>query len=165
MRITATIVERPGPRRPGMWVGFLVPDEVMHEVAGDLIETRKRIPVAVSMGATTYCSSVTRQPDGWEFIASLNFREATGTALGDTIEVDLEHDTRPREVTVPADVEAALTQRPGGMRAWEALTYSHQREYLLYVEDAKKPETRARRIEQLVEATVSRTDGRGSPPR
>ena len=69
---------------------------------------------------------------------------------GDTIEVDLELDTAPREVDVPADFAAALDAAPVAKRAFEALSYSNKRRYTLSIEDAKSAETRQRRIEKSV---------------
>jgi uncharacterized protein YdeI (YjbR/CyaY-like superfamily) len=66
------------------------------------------------------------------------------------IEVDLQLDTAPREVEVPADLAAALDAAPEAKLAFEALSYSNKRRYTLSIEDAKSAETRQRRIEKSV---------------
>ena len=150
MRVSVQIAERPGPHRPGVWAGFLVPDPVIAAIAGSSAKTRNRLPVKVAVGDEVYASSLTRRPDGWEFIASLEFRRRTGSNLGETIDVDISLDTDERRVHLPVDVEQALKE--ARLSAWfDGKVYSHQREYLLWVDDAKKPETRARRIHALVE--------------
>jgi uncharacterized protein YdeI (YjbR/CyaY-like superfamily) len=58
----------------------------------------------------------------------------------------LDLDTDKREVTAPADLVRALKATPGASDRWRALSYSHQREHVDAIEDAKKPETRARRV-------------------
>lgn len=55
---------------------------------------------------------------------------------------------------LPADLQEALQARPAARRAFEALPPSHQREYLAWIDGAKKPETRARRIAQMLARLV-----------
>ena len=74
--------------------------------------------------------------------------EQGGFADGDTLTVELEVDDAPREVVVPADLAKALGKlRP----AFDALAYTHRKEHVQAIEDAKKPETRRKRIEKAVE--------------
>jgi len=65
--------------------------------------------------------------------------------------VDLELDTVPREVTVPAELAAALEQDPAARRAFEALSYSRRKEHARQVESAKAEATRQRRIAKVLE--------------
>jgi uncharacterized protein YdeI (YjbR/CyaY-like superfamily) len=78
-------------------------------------------------------------------------RAAAGVAAGDAVEVELEVDTEPREVTVPADLAAALERDEPARRSFEQLAYSHQLRHVLAVEAAKAPETRRRRIDKTLE--------------
>jgi uncharacterized protein YdeI (YjbR/CyaY-like superfamily) len=73
-------------------------------------------------------------------------REAAGLEGGETIDVRLDLDTDKREVTPPADFLRALRAVPGASDRWQALRYTHRREHVEAIEEAKKPETRARRI-------------------
>jgi uncharacterized protein YdeI (YjbR/CyaY-like superfamily) len=77
-------------------------------------------------------------------------REAAGLNGGETLEIRLDLDTDPREVEPPADFVKALKGAPRAWERWQALSYSHQREHVEAIEEAKKPETRARRIENSV---------------
>ncbi|MFC7660865.1 YdeI/OmpD-associated family protein [Pseudonocardia benzenivorans] len=67
------------------------------------------------------------------------------------MDVEVELDTAPREVTVPQDLADALDGDAAAKAAFEALAYSHQRRHVLAIDDAKTPETRARRIAKAVE--------------
>jgi uncharacterized protein YdeI (YjbR/CyaY-like superfamily) len=58
----------------------------------------------------------------------------------------LEVDEKERTVDLPLDFAKAMT--PAERRVYDALAYSHRKEYVLWIEDAKRPETRLRRIEQ-----------------
>jgi uncharacterized protein YdeI (YjbR/CyaY-like superfamily) len=72
-------------------------------------------------------------------------------SAGDEVDVDVELDTEPREVVVPADLAAALEGDDDARSAFEALPYSHRLRHVLAVEGAKAAETRQRRIASALE--------------
>jgi uncharacterized protein YdeI (YjbR/CyaY-like superfamily) len=78
-------------------------------------------------------------------------RGPAGVKPGDHIEVDLELDTAPREVEVPADFAAALESSPDAKRFFDSLSYSNKRRITLSIEGAKSAETRQRRIDTSIE--------------
>jgi hypothetical protein len=127
--------------------GIEVPDEV---VAG--LGQGQRPPVRVTIGGYSYRTTVARM-DG-RFLVSLSAenRAAAGVAAGDEVEVDLEIDDAPREVEVPADLGAALGQDNAARTNFEALPYSHRKEWVRWVTEAKKPDTRATRITKTVQS-------------
>ncbi len=77
-------------------------------------------------------------------------REAAGIVPGDAVEVVLERDDAPREVAVPPELEAALAD-PALRAAYDALAFTHRREYAEWVAGAKRPETRVRRAAKAAE--------------
>jgi hypothetical protein len=77
--------------------------------------------------------------------------EAAGLQLGKTITVAIELDAEPRVVDVPDDLARALAKHASARKRFDALSYSHRREHAQWVAEAKKPETRARRIARVVE--------------
>ena len=82
-------------------------------------------------------------------------REAAGLEGGETIDVRLELDLDKREVKPPRDFVKALKAAPPAWERWRSLSYSHQREYVDAIEQAKKPETRTRRIDKAAQALHS----------
>jgi uncharacterized protein YdeI (YjbR/CyaY-like superfamily) len=66
------------------------------------------------------------------------------------VDIVVENDTAPREVTVPPDFAAALTKSPEAKRRFEAMAYSHQLRHVLAIEGAKAAETRQRRIDSAI---------------
>lgn len=74
-----------------------------------------------------------------------------GKDAGDTIHVRVVLDTSVRTVTLGEDAQEAVDANPAAAASWESLSYSHRREYQLWIDDAKKPETRERRIAKMVE--------------
>jgi hypothetical protein len=78
-------------------------------------------------------------------------REQIGKSFGDEVKITVEADTEPRVVEIPADLKKALRTEKEAKAFFEKLAYSHQREYVGYITEAKKPETRERRVAQTIE--------------
>jgi Bacteriocin-protection, YdeI or OmpD-Associated/Domain of unknown function (DUF1905) len=77
-------------------------------------------------------------------------RNAAGVDAGDRVQVTMQLDTEPRTVGLPDDLRAALDGDPVAHAAFDRLSFTHRREYVEWVEDAKRPETRTRRIAATV---------------
>lgn len=127
--------------------GIRVPAEVVAALGPS-----RRPAVRVTIEGHAYRSTVA--PMGGEFMlpVSAEHREAAGVAAGDEVDVDLELDTEPRVLEVPADLSAALDGDAGARRRFDGLSYSKQQRFVLPVEQAKTAETRQRRIAKAVEA-------------
>jgi hypothetical protein len=126
--------------------GIPVPDEVVEGLGAG-----KRPAVRVTVNGYTYRSTIASM--GGEFMIPLaaEHRAASGVAGGQAVSVELELDTAPREVTVPADLATALEGDEEASRFFESLSYSQKRWYVLRIEGAKKAETRERRITDSVQ--------------
>lgn len=111
---------------------------------------RVRAPVKVTLNGHTYRSTIAAMGGPPCIPLRKTNREAAGLEGGETIEVRLELDTEPRIVSPPADLVRALQKAPGAWDRWQQLSYSHQREHVEAIEEARKPETRTRRIESAV---------------
>ena len=127
--------------------GIEVPTSVV-----DALAAGKRPPVRVTLHEHTYRTTVARMGGRFLVPVSAEVRKAAGVIAGDELDVGIELDDAPRTVDVPADLAAALAEAPGAAQAWETLAYTHRKEWARSVEDAKKPETRARRIAAAVDA-------------
>jgi Bacteriocin-protection, YdeI or OmpD-Associated/Domain of unknown function (DUF1905) len=125
--------------------GFEVPAEVVSSLG-----THKRPPVRVTIADYTYRSTIATYAGKFMLPLSAQNRAGAGVAAGDEVDVDVELDTEPREVEVPADLATALNGIPGLRQAFDALAFTHRKEYVLAVEDAKTEETRQRRIAKTV---------------
>ena len=80
-----------------------------------------------------------------------SIREQIGKTFGDEIQVSVESDAEPRVVEVPSDFARALKQEKSAQTYFKSLSYSHQREYVNHITEAKREETRARRIDRTIE--------------
>ena len=123
------------------------------EVPADVVaalDAGKRPPVVVNVNGYEYRSTVA--PMGGKYLLpfSADRRKESGINGGDAIDVELTLDTMPRTVEVPADLQAALDASPTAAAAWETLSYTYKKEHARSVLDAKKAETRARRIAAVV---------------
>ena len=125
--------------------GFRVPASVVEALGAG-----KRPPVVVTINGYRYRNTVAVYGDEFLIGVAAEHRAASGVRAGDTVEVDLELDTAPREVEVPADLATALDRVPEARRAFEALSYSNRRRITESVAGAKTEETRQRRIDKAV---------------
>jgi uncharacterized protein YdeI (YjbR/CyaY-like superfamily) len=82
-------------------------------------------------------------------------RTAAGVQAGDEVEVALVPDTEPRTVDVPEDLRAAVAANPAARATFESLAPSHLKEWVRWVTEAKRPETRADRLAKTVEALAA----------
>ena len=78
-----------------------------------------------------------------------DIRTKIGKDIGDKVRVTVDLDTAPREVALPDDVRAAL-RKAKLEAAFEQLSYTHRKEHINAIEEAKQPPTRARRIEKMI---------------
>jgi uncharacterized protein YdeI (YjbR/CyaY-like superfamily) len=90
---------------------------------------------------------------GGEFLVGLNreVRAGAGVEAGDEVEVALELDTAPREVDIPQALAQALAADPQAQAAFDAMAFTHRKEYARWIAEAKKEETRDRRVQQALE--------------
>lgn len=125
--------------------GIEVPPEVI-----DALGAGKKPPVIVNVNGYEYRNTVAVMGGRFMISFSSDKRAATGIRGGDPIVVDLEVDTAPRTVEVPADLAAALDGAPGARAAFDALSPSARKAHVTSVEGAKAAETRQRRIDGII---------------
>jgi hypothetical protein len=114
-----------------------------------------RAPVVVTLNGYVYRSTIAAMGGPYFVPLRQSHREAAGIAAGDAVEVTLALDTAPRTVDAPADLRAAL-EAAGAWDAWCRLSYTHQREHGEAIAEAKRPETRERRIAKAVAMTTAK---------
>ena len=125
--------------------GITVPQDVLDSLGGG-----RRPAVVVTINGYTYRSTIGSMGGVAKIPVSSAVRTAAGVSAGDTLDVELVVDDAPREVSVPDDLTAALTDAPEARDFFAHLSYSHKHAYVNWIEQAKKPETRANRVTQTV---------------
>ena len=134
-------------------LGITIPFNV-EEVFG----TRARVPVKGTINGFAFRSSIFPEGNGVHYMAvNKAMREGAKVRAGDRAEVVMERDDAPRIITPPPDFARALKANKAASARWEKLSYTNQKEYVKAIEEAKKPETRTRRIEKaLAELSVEK---------
>jgi hypothetical protein len=127
--------------------GMRVPDEIVESLGAG-----KRPPVRITINGYTYRNTIAVYGDEYLVGVSAEHRAGAGVQAGDELDVDIELDTAPREVTVPEDLGAALDGDAAARRTFDGLSYSNRNYIVTQVEGAKSEETRRRRIEKSIEA-------------
>ena len=125
--------------------GLQVPDDVVEALGAG-----KRPPVVVTVAGHSYRTTVAPMGGAFWVPLAAEHREAAGVQAGQEVDVRVELDTAPRETPLPDDLAAALDD--GARAFFDGLAPSHRKEWVRWIEDAKKPETRAARIEKTAEA-------------
>lgn len=141
LRFTTTLQ----PRGPAAAV--VLSDEQVAELG----EGAKAFAVSATVNGHTWPGRVTRMRG--ENLLGMNraVREAAGVEAGDTVAVELRLETGPREVEVPPPLAAALDGDSPARAAFDALAPSHRKEFARWVAEAKREETRDRRVAQTLE--------------
>jgi hypothetical protein len=127
--------------------GIRIPDEIVEALASG-----RRPPVKVTINGFTYRSTVAVMGGTYMVGVSAENRAGAGVAGGDEVDVDIELDTAPREVVVPADFATALDAEPSARGTFDGLSNSNKSWHAYQITTAKTDETRQRRIAKSVAA-------------
>jgi hypothetical protein len=128
-------------------MGFEIPPSAV-----DALGAGKRPPVRVTINGYTYRNTIAVMGGAYMIGVSSEHRGPAKVQAGDEVEVELALDTAPREVVVPAELQAALDADPTAKATFERLSYSNRSWHALQVTGTSNPETRARRIEKSIAA-------------
>lgn len=140
-------------RTGGNTMGMVVPDDVV-----EALGRGKRPPVVVTINGHSWRSSVAVM--GGRFMVGVPSAERgpAGVEDGGTVDVSLALDAAPRDFEVPEDFASALAEA-GQREAFDRLAPSHRKEHVRAINEAKAPETRARRIAKAVETIGAKAKG------
>jgi hypothetical protein len=129
-----------------------VPPHVVEQLGGG-----GRIKVRAQFDGIGYQGSIVTYSGRRVLGVLKSIREKLGKGPGDDLVVRLEVDTTQRRVEIPVELEQAFVSAPEARAAFEGLSYSHQREHVSHIVEAKKPETRQRRAMRTVERLTAQT--------
>lgn len=125
--------------------GIQVPDEVVTALG-----MGRKPPVKLTVNGYTYRSTVATVDGNFMVGFNSDHRAASGLRGGDEIDVEIELDTEPRTVELPADFAAALDADARARQTFDKLSNSMKGYHVAQVNGAKTEETRQRRIEKWV---------------
>lgn len=115
-----------------------------------------RVPVIVTVGEHSYRSTIAVYNGVHMMVFNKQMRQETGFKAGDMVHITLERDVDKREVPIPDDVSGSL-KKAGVWDAFLKYSYSHQKESVDWINEAKKAETRSRRINKLIDSLTKLT--------
>ena len=118
---------------------------------------KARPPVKVSINGYRYRSTISVYGGKYYLPVRRERREAAGVKAGDLVEVTIQPDTEVRRVDPPAALSAALAKNAPAKAQWEKLSYSHKKEHADAILQAKKSETRARRVQKILGELTGKT--------
>jgi len=127
---------------------FIAPFNVLKEFG-----TKARVKVRGTINGYRYRSSITpmRRGEHW-MVVNREIRQATGVKAGDTVTVIMKQDNEPRYIILPKDFEKALNKNKKIRKVFDKFSYSHKKEYIQWIIDAKKSDIRIRRINKTIKA-------------
>jgi len=132
--------------------GVLVPSAIMKHFGG-----RVRVPVRATINGVTWRTTIANMGAGPMVGVTAATRKAAGVERGDSITLTIEEDTEKRTVDVPADFAKAMSRAQ--RKLFDSMSYTHRKEYVQWIEGAKRPETRKRRMEKA----LKKLDERAQP--
>jgi hypothetical protein len=121
----------------------------------DVVEVfgrKGRVPVKGTINGFPFRSSLMNMGDGHMMAVNAELRAGGKCKAGDTVKIVMELDEDERKVEVPAYLKKLINSDPQAKERWAKLSFTHQKEYVRAIEDAKKEETRERRMAQMMDA-------------
>jgi hypothetical protein len=153
-RFRAKLVGR-GPG--GAWTFLPIPFDV-EAVFG----TRARVPVRGTLNGCAFRNSLQPNGDGTHSMpVNRELRRSAAAGPDDLVEVVIERDEASREPEIPTELGEALAGEPEIEALFERLSVSHKQEFVEWINTAKKPETRCRRVDKTLEMLRARTTPKG----
>ncbi|HEX6129271.1 MAG TPA: YdeI/OmpD-associated family protein [Candidatus Limnocylindria bacterium] len=123
----------------------LVPPDVRDTLGG-----LKQMRVTGTLNGTPFRSSTMPYRGAFYVGVHKATREAAGVEIGDEVELTLVRDDSPRTLELAPELEAALAAQPSLRQRFDSLSFSRRRELAEPIAEAKKPETRAARLEKAL---------------
>ncbi len=110
----------------------------------------KRPPLKTTVNGVPYRTRVAVYGGKYYLGLRQDVVKASGAVPGSTAQISLELDEAPREVQVPAELAHALASAPEARAAFDDLAFTHRKEYVRWIEEAKRVETRQTRVQRTV---------------
>jgi hypothetical protein len=121
----------------------------------------KRVRVLSAIDGEPYRGSLVRMGmDCHVLIVLKEIRHRIGKTFGEEVEITIRKDTEPRAVRIPADVQRVFDENPKALAAFRELSYTHQKEYVSWIESAKREATRESRLTRMPGMLV---EGKSNP--
>jgi hypothetical protein len=118
----------------------------------EVFQCKSRVPVKGTINGFRFRSSLMNMGEGHMMPVNAQLRAGAHCKGGDTVDVVLELDEDERKVEVPAYLKRIISSDAKAKAFWSKLSFTHQKEYAREIDEAKRPETREKRIAAMMEA-------------
>lgn len=116
-----------------------------------LYGTRGQVKVKVTYDGVPYRGSLAKMGHHCHFlVVRKDIRKQIGKNEGDKVWVTVQRDTEERIVEIPDDLAALFAEHPDAKALYDRLSFTNRKEYSRWITDAKKPETRAGRLQKTI---------------
>jgi len=113
---------------------------------------KKRLKVKATIDGEPYRGTLVRMGSPQHILLVLKeIRERIGKTFGDEVSVEFEEDLDPRMLDVPPDLQHALNADPAAHAYFDRLSYTHQKEYVHWITEAKRDQTRQKRLQKTID--------------
>jgi len=139
------------PEGVGTWTYFDLPVSV-----STALNAKKQVRVKGTINCIPFRNTTQPHGDGTHYVVvKKEIRDAAGVTQGDMVMVSLEVDKDERKVTLPDDLSQFLDNNSETKEAFLKLSYSHQKEYVDWIDGAKQVATRQKRLEKTTEMIIA----------
>lgn len=119
--------------------------------------TKGMVKVKTKISGIDYRGSLTPMGGGNHILIVVKkIREELGVKEGDKLKIELAEDKAPRLVEVPADLKKLFTKNKKAKEIFDGMSYTHRKEYVNWINEAKKEETRQRRLIKAIEMLLEK---------
>jgi hypothetical protein len=118
----------------------------------EVFHTKARVPVKGTINGFPFRSSLMNMGTGHMMAVNAQLRAGGNCKGGDTVDVVMELDEEERKVVLPASLKKIIASDPRTKESWAKLSFTHQKEWMLAIDDAKRPETKEKRITAMMDA-------------
>jgi hypothetical protein len=114
--------------------------------------TKARVPVRGTINGYPFRSSLCNMGEGHMMVVNATMRAGGKCKAGDVVDVEMQRDREERVVEVPAEIKRVIASNKGAQATWEALSFTHKKEWMRAIAEAKKEETRQSRMQKMMDA-------------
>lgn len=114
--------------------------------------TKARVPVRGTVNGFPFRSSLCNMGDGHFMVVNKEMRAGGKCKAGDTVDVVLQRDREERVVEVPAEIKKIIASNKSAQSTWDSLSYTHRKEWVRAIGEAKREETKQARIQRMMDA-------------
>jgi len=134
--------------KPGSQVAALKPPFDVVAAFG----RKGRVPVKGTINGFPYRSSLMNMGEGHMMVVNAQLRAGAKCKAGDTVSVVMQLDDEERKIELPPKLKKIIAADPEAKQGWAMMSFTHQKEWVKAIEDARKEETREKRIAQMMDA-------------